>query len=446
MMTSQALKPRLQRMIESPLISCIAGCAMLWMSFGIRQTFGVFLIPITQETGWDRSTFSVATALLQLLWGFLQPFIVYFAEAKVGFGKTIFVSCIFYAVGCFLLYASNSLSGLFIFGMGAMIGISTGGNSFSIVMASIGRRFPSGSKRQSIAFGIVSSFGSFGQVCFLPVSRAMLTSIGWRMSFIVFGVLMVAFAPLAFFLQSTPQKPPLMLEKDKLEEQLAVVDSKNIAREKEEIIEDYSAPDIKAAIVEALSSPAFILVTLGFSVCGFHVAFLMTHFPAYLQGQGINSSLAAWTISIIGLGSMIGTIIAGYLSSIIEPRFVLMGIFFVRAILIIIMVFIPLSVTTTVVFSVLFGPVLLSTVPVTTKFIGDVFGQKYLGTLLSLATVGHQIASFLGAYVAGVVYDRMHDYTRIWYGCLAASILAIFVNFFAGFGPIAKRHPNLKHS
>jgi predicted MFS family arabinose efflux permease len=257
---------------------------------------------------------------------------------------------------------------------------------------------------------------------------------------------MVAFAPLAYFLQSTPQKPPLMLEKDKLEEQLAVVDSKNIAREKQEIIEDYSAPDIKTAIVEALSSPAFILVTLGFSVCGFHVAFLMTHFPAYLQGQGINSSLAAWTISIIGLGSMIGTIIAGYLSSIIEPRFVLMGIFFVRAILIIIMVFIPLSVTTTVVFSVLFGPVLLSTVPVTTKFIGDVFGQKYLGTLISLATVGHQIASFLGAYVAGVVYDRMHDYTRIWYGCLAASILAIVVNFFAGFDPIAKRQPNLKHS
>ncbi|EIE91893.1 hypothetical protein RO3G_16608 [Rhizopus delemar RA 99-880] len=388
MMTSQALKPFLQRMIESPLVSCIAGCAMLWMSFGIRQTFGVYLIPVTQETGWDRSTFSIAAALLQLLWGFSQPFIVYFAEEKVGFGKTIFVACILYAVGCFLLYASSSLSGLFIFGMGAMI--------------------------------------------------------GWKMSFIVLGAIMVAFAPLAYLLQTIPPKSQLIFEKDKLEEQLAVVDSKKIAQE-QEIIEDNSAPDIKTAIVEALSSPVFILITLGFSVCGFHVAFLVTHFPAYLQGQGISSSLAAWTISIIGLGSMIGTIIAGYLSSIIEPRFVLMGIFFVRAILIIIIVFIPNSVTTTVIFSVLFGPVLLSTVPVTTKFIGDSFGQKYLGTLSSLAFVGHQIASFLGAYVAGVVYDKMHDYTRIWYGCLAASIFAIFANFFAGFDSIAKRRPNSKH-
>lgn len=255
---------------------------------------------------------------------------------------------------------------------------------------------------------------------------------------------MVAFAPLAYLLQTIPPKSQLIFEKDKLEEQLAVVDSKKIAQE-QEIIEDNSAPDIKTAIVEALSSPVFILITLGFSVCGFHVAFLVTHFPAYLQGQGISSSLAAWTISIIGLGSMIGTIIAGYLSSIIEPRFVLMGIFFVRAILIIIIVFIPNSVTTTVIFSVLFGPVLLSTVPVTTKFIGDSFGQKYLGTLSSLAFVGHQIASFLGAYVAGVVYDKMHDYTRIWYGCLAASIFAIFANFFAGFDSIAKRRPNSKH-
>lgn len=176
-----------QRLIRSPIMACVAGCAILWVSFGIRQTFGAFLIPITTETGWPRSTYSIAAALLQLLWGFSQPFLVYLAERKVGFGKTIFVACIIYGVGCFILYASDQSSGLFIFAMGAVIGISAGGNSFPNVLASVGRRFPQGSKHQSIAFGIVSSFGSFGQCCFLPIARAMLTSIGWRMSFIVFG-------------------------------------------------------------------------------------------------------------------------------------------------------------------------------------------------------------------------------------------------------------------
>lgn len=177
----------LQRLVHSPLMSCVAGSAILWVSFGIRQSIGVFLIPITSETGWDRSTFSVAAALLQLLWGFSQPFLVYLAERKVGFGKTIFASCIFYAVGCFILYASDRSAGLFIFALGVVIGVSAGGNSFPNILASIGRRFPQKSKHQSVAFGIVSSFGSFGQCCFLPIARAMLTSIGWRLSFVVMG-------------------------------------------------------------------------------------------------------------------------------------------------------------------------------------------------------------------------------------------------------------------
>jgi MFS family permease len=176
-----------ERLLQSPTVACIAGAGILWVSFGIRQTFGVFLIPITQDTGWDRSTFSIAAALLQLFWGFSQPFLVYLAERKVGFGKSIFIACIFYAVGCFILYAANQSAGVFIFGMGVVIGVSAGGNSFPTVLASIGRRFPQNSKYQSIAFGIVSSFGSFGQCCFLPIARAMLTSIGWRMCFVVLG-------------------------------------------------------------------------------------------------------------------------------------------------------------------------------------------------------------------------------------------------------------------
>ena len=293
-MDSAIDKPQMsinQRLLKSPVMACIAGSMILWVSFGIRQTIGVFLIPITGDTGWDRSTFSIAAALLQLMWGFAQPFLVYLAERKVGFGKTIFIACIFYAVGCFILYASNHSSGLFIFALGVMIGISAGGNSFPIVLASVGRRFPQNSKYQTISFGIVSSFGSFGQCCFLPIARAMLSSIGWRWSFVVMGGLMVALSPLAYFLQTIPPTPAQQVKVATASEKNAPHDEEKNPSEivqheteddKDRPMEDISAPDIKTALKEAFTNSTFLFIVLGFSVCGFHIAFLSTHFPAYL--------------------------------------------------------------------------------------------------------------------------------------------------------------------
>ncbi|ORE03527.1 MFS general substrate transporter [Rhizopus microsporus var. microsporus] len=438
-----------QRLIDSPIVACVCGSAILWISFGIRQTFGVYLIPVTHETGWSRSTFSIAAALLQLLWGFGQPFIVYLAERKIGFGKTIFFASIFYAVGCFILYASSQSPGLFIFGMGVVIGISVGGNSFPIVLASIGRRFPQNSKYQSIAFGIVSSFGSFGQCLFLPIARGMIDTIGWRLSLVISGVIIAALSPLAYFLQSVPPKPAERASKEDIEEtsttstvsEKETTEKKVNDKEEKQPVVDISAPNIKTALKQAFTSPIYIFITLGFSVCGFHIAFIATHFPAYLQDRGIDSSLAAWTISIIGLGSTFGTILAGYLCTVVQPRFVLMSIYLLRAVLIVILLFLPTTVASTVVFSVLFGPLSLSTVPPTTKFIGDSFGHKYLGTLTSISFIGHQIGSFLGAYVSGVIYDRTHDYSRMWYGSFAVAILAVGANFLAGFAPIVNRKP-----
>lgn len=176
-----------ERLLQSQLISCIAGSFVLFASFGIRQTFGVFLIPITQSTGWNRSTFSIAAGVFQLFWGFSQPFVVYFAERKLGFGKTIFVSCTFFSVGLFILYGSGGSPGLFIFAYGIIVGTASGGNSFPVVLASIGRRFPQQSKQQAVAWGLTSSFGSLGQVVFLPIARETVVRIDWQMSFVVLG-------------------------------------------------------------------------------------------------------------------------------------------------------------------------------------------------------------------------------------------------------------------
>lgn len=444
--------------MHSPWVAAFAGSMILWASFGIRQTFGVFLIPITTETGWSRTTFSIAAALLQLLWGFSQPFLVYLAERKFGFGKTIFISTLVYSAGCLILYASDISPILFIVSMGVIIGVGAGGNSFPNVLASVGRRLPQNSQQQVICFGIVAGFGSFGQCVFLPIAREMAITIGWRLSFIVLGSIVAAVSPLAYFLQTIPPTPPLPaaekekadLIKNKEEEDGMVmerIESVNPGGKAVSIAiseDDFSAPTIFIALREAFSSPTFLMITCGFTVCGFHVAFITTHFPAYLEDQGINPSFAAWTMSIWGFGSMLGSFSAGFVTKWVSPRIALMFIYFTRGILIVIFVFVPISIPTVVVFTAIFGVLSLSTVPLTTKFIGDVFGHKYLGTLTSITFVGHQIGAFLGAYLGGIVYDSLSEYTRMWYGSLALALVATIANFFAGEEPINMRRRGLE--
>ncbi|KAI8642733.1 major facilitator superfamily domain-containing protein [Parasitella parasitica] len=435
----KSLKDQLKK---SRLFSCFAGAVVLFASFGIRQTIGVFLVPITQSTGWDRSTFSIAAGIFQLFWGFSQPFLVYLAERKFGFGKSIFAGCLCYSLGLLIVYASPVSSGLFIFAYGIIVGTAAANASFPVVLASIGQRFAQKSKEQAIAFGIVSSFGSLGQVVFLPVAREMVVAMDWRLSFIVLGVFMGVISPLAYFLQTIPPpkpaKPTVLGEIEKLDttnynekDQEQYLESQLEQKGIDKIVESCEAPNIKSALKQAFTSPTFLMITLGFSVCGFHVTFLATHFPAYLQDQGIDPSLAAWTISILGAGSMIGSISAGYITSYISPRITLTFVYLLRAILIAIFVFLPTTTTTAIVFSCLFGFLWLSTVPVTTKFIGDVFGHKFLGTLTSVSFAGHQIGSFLGAYLGGVVVDVQRSYTSMWYGSLALALLAVIANFFA---------------
>ncbi|KAH8556930.1 major facilitator superfamily domain-containing protein [Umbelopsis sp. PMI_123] len=441
------------RIPDSKYISCIAGCIILWIFFGIRQSFGLLLLPITTEYGWDRSTFSIAAALLQLFWGVSQPFIAFLAERKIGFGRVIFVSSVVYAVGILIMhFCTQSLSGLFIFAMGIVIGGAAGGNSFPVVLSSIGRRFPQGSKRQSLAFGVVSSTGSLGQGCFLPIANAMITSLGWKWSLIVFAIIAFAVSPLAIFLRTVEQMPSESIVKsdeeqpeEKLADQIKEDKPDSVNNSKEVQIENADISNqpqtIKAALKEALSSVTFLLITLGFTVCGFHVSFIATHLPAYLEGHGIDSSLAAWSVSILGFGSCVGTVAMGWLCTKFRPKYLLTCLYFGRAIILAIFIWVPISLTTIFVFSVIFGLLWLSTVPVTTKFVGDVFGFRYLGTLTSITFVGHQIGAFCGAYIGGLEFDASGSYTRMWYASLALGIFAGIANLVASDKSLRGHHP-----
>ncbi|ORX58137.1 MFS general substrate transporter [Hesseltinella vesiculosa] len=388
----------------SPLAACIAASLILWVSFGLRQSIGIFQIPVTQGNGWDRSSFALASAMLQICWGIFQPFIVYLGETKFGHGKTIFFACLLYSVSSFVMMGSPSNNpGVFIFA-NALQGFAAGGNSFPIILSSVGRRIPLSSKYRNIAFGVVSGFGSMGQFCFLPMCRAMISSIGWRNTFLVFGIVMAVMSPLAVFVQRIPipKNDELVKVNEKAaskaedieiatmkdsdeDDQLPEGKVPDAVLAKKPYIKDQ---DIGTVLKRAFTSPTFVLITLGFSVCGFHVAFLSTNLPAYLQDQGVSASLAAWVISILGIGSVVGTISTGIACNYIKPKYILTFIYTARAVMIAIFYFVELSMATIIVFAIIFGFLWLSTVPPTTRFVGDVFGNKYLGTLTSITFIG----------------------------------------------------------
>ncbi|KAM3579078.1 hypothetical protein VKS41_008611 [Umbelopsis sp. WA50703] len=336
--------------------------------------------------------------------------------------------------------------------MGIIVGGAAGGNSFPVVLASIGRQFPQGSKKQSLAFGFVSSTGSLGQGCFLPITNIMIQQLGWKTALLVLAILCFAVSPLAVFLRTVEQTPPepttktveanendnTSEEKNHNTDALGNLEKAEISQE--EIISN-QPQTIGAALREASMSLTFWLIALGFSVCGFHVSFLATHLPAYLNGHGIDASIAAWSVSILGFGSCVGTAVMGWLCSKFRPKYLLSGLYWCRAIMLAIFFWVPLSLTTIYVFSVIFGILWLSTVPVTTKFIGDVFGFRYLGTLTSLTFIGHQIGAFCGAYIGGVEYDASGSYSHMWYASFALALFAGCANFFANDTTLRGHHP-----
>ncbi|RUP50028.1 major facilitator superfamily domain-containing protein [Jimgerdemannia flammicorona] len=493
----------LVRLVESPIMSSIAGCMMLWTSFGVRQSLGIFLVPITKETGWDRATFSTAVALLQIFWGASQPFLAFVAERQFGFGKTLFITTLVYALGCTIMALSGSLPGLFIFATGILVGGGAGGNSFPIVLAAVGRRYPLKSKAQSVAFGISDDRSVWVEVDFDRIQYEPLSSLSFfcchpflrnaSHRFVLTNplhripaIMLLVTSPLSIFLQTIPAKPPITSSDDTAVEKKskslpADIETTDGAAQKRETSYDLPAPEdivddgtitialytrpepatIQEALKEAFTSLAFWFVCLGFTVCGYHIAFLGTHLPAYLVDHGISSSIGgtkssiyqkrirsdiaflrseylpinslntppAWTISVIGFGSMCGTIFFGWLQTRIRPKYILAAIYFLRAVVMIAFLYVPLTLASTFVFAVIMGSLWLSTVPVTTALVGSIFGHRYLGTLTSITFVGHQIGAFCGAYLGGVEFDASHEYSHMWYSSFALAGFAMAASF-----------------
>ena len=380
---------------RSPTVVLVCGGLILTIAMGIRHGFGLFLQPISHDMGWGRETFALAIAVQNLVWGATQPFVGMISD-KYGAAKVILGGVALYALG--LVAMANSHSPIvFVLTSGVLIGAGLSGVTFSVISGVLGRRFPP--EKRSMALGISAAAGSFGQFAILPLTQWLLASIGWYGALLAMAGIALLIAPLA----------------------AALVER----REAQAHVFKQSAGQ---AMSEALGHRGYVLLTVGFFVCGFQVVFLGVHLPAYLADKGMSASVAVTALALIGLFNIIGTYIAGWLGGRMPKKYILSAIYFGRAVVFALFFWVPISVFSVYAFAVAVGFLWLSTVPVTNGVVAQIFGVRYMAMLSGFTFFSHQIGSFLGAWLGGKVYDMNGNYDLVWYLSIVLAVLAGLIN------------------
>ena len=383
-----------QSLLFNPVL--IAGSLILIVGFAIRASFGVFQIPIEEEFGWLRADFSLAIAIQNLAWGIGQPLFSMIAE-KYGDRKAIFLGSVLYAVGLILSsYAVTPLAHQF---LEILIGFGIAGMGFGVILAVIGRT--TSEKHRSLALGIATSAGSLGQIIGPPVIEKLLQQMPWQEVFMVLAVIVMASMVLLPMIKS---KPPTAMQGNDL--------------------------SMSEVLGKALKDPSFTMIFLGFFSCGFQIAFITAHFPAYiaemcsaipqnsvLRSMGIasTSSLGAFSIAIIGTANLVGTITAGALGSRFSKKSLLSLIYLGRTIAAALFIMIPMTPDSVVIFSIVMGSLWLATVPLTSGLVGHIYGMKFMGTLYGIVFFSHQLGGFLGVWLGGLFYDQFGNYDLVWW-------------------------------
>ena len=380
----------------------IAGGLLVTLSMGIRHGFGLFNLSITQLNGWGRETFALALALQNLTWGMTQPLFGGLSD-RLGSFKVLLVGGILYAIGLAgMATASSSL--MFILFGGIMIGIAQSCTTYIVVYGVIGRNCPE--EKRVWAMGVAAAMGSFGQFLMVPVDQTLISSLGPQGALLALSSLALLILPLSYLLREGKRA-------------LTVKQQDQTALE---------------AIKEAFQEKNFILINLGYFVCGFQVVFIGVHFPAYLKDMskiypGIsNPELATIALALIGLFNVLGTYYAGVLGQKLPKRLILATIYVSRSIAISIFLLMPITASSVYIFSAVMGILWLSTVPVTNALITQIFGIKHMAMLSGFAFLSHQIGSFLGVYLGGYLYDQVGNYNIVWFIAIALGIFAGAVN------------------
>lgn len=377
----------------------IAGAIIIAIAMGVRHTFGLFLQPMTLDTGWSRESFALAIALQNLIWGASQPVTGMLAD-RFGAGKVILGGTVFYVAGLVMM-AYPLGEPAFILSAGLLVGLGLSGTTFPIVLGAISRSTTV--EKRSMAFGIAMAVGSFGQFIFLPGTLFGLDNLGWSMALIILSIIAAMMIPLAF---------PLW-EGDMMKAHKA-----------------NPLPGLTAgpAIRQALKHKGFWLLASGFFVCGFQVIFIATHVPAFLTDQGLPPSVGSSVLALIGLFNIAGTYYAGLWGGKRRKPLLLAGIYFARALVIAVFAFLPVTAPSAYAFAIAIGLLWLSTVPLTNGTVASVFGVKNMSMLGGLVFFAHQLGAFLGVWLGGALYDRLGSYDAAWALTIGLSLLATLIN------------------
>ncbi|MCK0198028.1 MFS transporter [Ancylobacter sp. 6x-1] len=395
---------------RAPLAVVLCGCLIAMLTFGPRASSGIFLLPMTHEYGWGRDTFGLAIAIQNLLWGVGTPFAGAVAD-RFGVTRVLCVGALLYALGLIAM-AYAATPGLLHLSAGVIIGFGLSGCSFNIVLAAFGKMLPE--SWRPLAFGAGTAAGSFGQFLFPPLANGLIGAVGWQETLIIFGFAMLMVMPISLALATPAKSTP-----------------------------HASGPQqsIGAALREAFRHPSYVFLVLGFFTCGFQLAFVTTHLPAYLADRGLSITIGGWTLAVIGLANMVGSLTSGWLSSRMSRRWLLALIYFARAIVIAAFVLLPASPVTSIGFGVAIGLLWLSTVPPTSGLVMLMFGTRYLAMLYGFAFFSHQVGGFLGVWLGGLLYERLGSYDLVWWLSVALSVASGLINLPIIERPVARPEP-----
>ena len=389
---------------SKPLIYMLIGSAfILALSLGVRHGFGLYLVPMSHEFNWNHGVFSLAIALQNLLWGAVQPFTGALAD-KYGSKIVVATGGVLYVIGLVLMAFSSS--GILInLSLGLIIGLALSATSFSVLLSAVGRAaHPS---KRSMAMGIASAAGSFGQFIMLPTTLLLLQKFGWSSALLITAILVALIVPLAFMLKAPMYKAPNALA-------------------------NANQPTLgfKQILIIAKNHKPFIWLGLGFLVCGFQVVFLGIHLPGYLTDHGFSTTTGTIFLALVGLFNIVGTYTAGWLGDKYSKPKLLMWLYGLRGIAIITFLSLPLSTWTIYSFAIIMGLLWLSTVPLTNGIVANMFGVKYLTMLSGIVFFTHQVGSFFGGWLGGLNHDITGNYNIIWAMTIVLSVFGVLVHFF----------------
>ena len=372
-----------------------AGCLVAFLSFGFAATFGIFLSPMSEALGWGRETFSLSVAVQVLAWGIMQPIAGAVAD-RFGTARVLAFGAVCLGFG-FALRGIVTDPTLFIL-TGILVGAGIGAGSFPIVIGALGKIVSK--ERRSFILGLGTAAASLGMFMAAPAATTMIGTIGWSSALIVIGASFALILPGLVF----------------------------IARVATPSASGSSATDFGNALGMAFKDRSYLCLFFGFFVCGFHVAFIQTHLPAYVIDVGMAAWIGGWSLALIGLFNVAGSFLSGWSGQVCSKKWVLSGIYFARAVVITAFLLVPVTEFSVLAFSAAMGLLWLSTVPLTMGLVAQTQGLKFLSTLAGFVFLSHQTGSFLGAWLGGRIYDLNQDYTPMWWAAVALGLLATLLH------------------